>query len=33
MTQEKLKGLAAQKDQLETTLAQLNSCYEGEPVK
>ena len=26
MTQEKLKGLAAQKDQLETTLAQLNSC-------
>ena len=26
MTQEKLKGLTAQSDQIETTLAQLNSC-------
>ena len=26
MTQEKLKGLAVQRDQLETTLAQLGSC-------
>ena len=26
ITQEKLKGLAAQRDQIETTLAQLNSC-------
>ena len=26
MTQEKLKGLAAQRDQIETILAQLNSC-------
>ena len=26
LTQEKLKGLAAQRDQIETTLAQLHSC-------
>ena len=26
MTQQKLKGLAAQRDQIETTLAQLKSC-------
>ena len=26
MTREKLKGLAAQRDQIETTLTQLNSC-------
>ena len=26
MTREKLKGLAARRDQIETTLAQLNSC-------
>ena len=35
MTQGKLKGLAAKSDQIETTLAQLNSClhFMGESIK
>ena len=35
MTQGKLKGLAAKRDQIETTLAQLNSClhFMGESIK
>ena len=35
MTQRKLKGLAAKSDQIETTLAQLNSClhFMGESIK
>ena len=35
MTQSKLKGLAAQRDQIETTLTQLNSClyFMGESLK
>ena len=35
MTQGKLKGLAARSDQIETTLAQLNSClhFMGESIK
>ena len=35
MTQVKLKGLAAKSDQIETTLAQLNSClhFMGESIK
>ena len=31
-TQGKLKGLAAQSDQIETTLAQLDSCLKGIPL-